>query len=290
MEKTTQQQNSRLFDILTALVVLAIIIFASIWVSNQLAVGEPTVLIVLIASSITALATGFGAMPFLFVQDIKQSWLGMGNALAAGLMVGASIGLVMEGIMLEEIDNALIRVVIGMVLGVVLVFAANKLLEDRDDEFQIGQVQGADAIQMLIIIGIMTVHSFAEGIGVGVSYGGDNAFGLLITSAIAIHNIPEGLAISLILIPRGTSVSKAAWWSVFTSLPQPIMAVPAFLFVLAFRPFLPIGLGLAAGAMFWMVFDELLPSALEELPGKKVYPIMVFAIIAMLAFQYFVGG
>ncbi|MFB6249459.1 MAG: ZIP family metal transporter, partial [Salinibacter sp.] len=54
-----------------------------------------------------------------------------------------------------------------------------------------------------------------------------------------------------------------AGWSIFTSLPQPLMALPAFLFVLVFEPFLPIGLGLAAGAMIWMVFAELVPDALE---------------------------
>ncbi|MEO0599232.1 MAG: ZIP family metal transporter, partial [Chloroflexota bacterium] len=114
-------------------------------------------------------------------------------------------------------------------------------------------------------------------------------FGSLISAAIAIHNIPEGLAISLVLIPRGTSVLKAAGWSIFSSLPQPLVAVPAFLFVLAFRPFLPFGLGLAAGAMIWMVFDELLPEALEDMPRSTVYPIMAVAIAGMLAFQFLVG-
>ena len=67
--------------------------------------------------------------------------------------------------------------------------------------------------------------------------------------AIAVHNIPEGLAISLVLVPRGVGVARAAWWSVFSSLPQPLMAVPAFLFVDASTPILPAGLGFAAGAM-----------------------------------------
>ena len=150
-------------------------------------------------------------------------------------------------------------------------------------------VEGADAISMLLIVGVMTVHSFAEGIGVGVSWGDGSAFGSLISTAIAIHNIPEGLAISLVLIPRGTSVWKAAGWSIFSSLPQPIMAVPAFLFVLAFRPFLPVGLGLAAGAMIWMVFKELLPEALDDMPASTVYSTMTLAVIGMLAFQFLVG-
>lgn len=239
-----------------------------------------SVWVVFVAASITAIFTGLGALPFLFVKNINKQWLGYGNALAAGLMLGASIGLVVEGIQFD-----IVKLLIGMGLGLALVVFSHRLLEDRNSDFHIGSVNGADAIQMLLIVGVMTVHSFAEGIGVGVSYGDGNSFGSLISAAIAIHNIPEGLAISLVLIPKGTSVWKAAGWSIFSSVPQPIMAIPAFLFVLVFRPFLPVGLGLAAGAMFWMVFHEMLPEALDELPRYQVYPTVGVAIIGMLAFQ-----
>ena len=189
---------------------------------------------VFIAASITAIATGLGALPFLFVKDIDKKWLGIGNALAAGLMLGASIGLIIEGALLDNVDSPIIKLVFGMILGLVLVVIAQNLLSHQDDDFHIGKVEGADAISMLLIVGVMTAHSFAEGIGVGVSWGDGTSFGSLISVAIAIHNIPEGLAISLVLIPRGTSVLRAAGWSIFSSIPQPLMAVPAFLFVLVF--------------------------------------------------------
>ena len=134
----------------------------------------------------------------------------------------------------------------------------------------------------------MTAHSFAEGIGVGVSFGGGGKLGLFITAAIAIHNIPEGLAVSLVLVPRGTKVWKAALWGIFTSLPQPLMAVPAFLFVSAFEPFLPMGLGLASGAMIWMVFAQLIPDALEDASAGEVGIAVTLAFAALLAFQEFV--
>jgi ZIP family zinc transporter len=250
---------------------------------------EISVWTVLIAATITALCTGLGALPFLFIKDINKQWLGIGNALAAGLMLGASIGLIIEGAQVENVDMPVLRLIIGMGIGLALVILSERLLANQSKDFHIGKAQGADAISMLLIVGVMTVHSFAEGVGVGVSWGDGNAFGSLISAAIAIHNIPEGLAISLVLIPRGTSVWKAAGWSVFSSLPQPIMAVPAFLFVLFFREFLPVGLGLAAGAMIWMVFKELLPEALEEMPPSRVYPTVILSIIAMLAFQFWLS-
>ena len=282
--------EKKLLDGIAALIVLAVVVGAAVWVGQSMrAAGEPDVWHVLVAATVTAITTGFGALPFLFVDEIDDKWLGIGNALAAGLMLGASIGLIIEGVTLETVTYPVVRVIVGGVIGVGLVLLAHRLLENRHEDFHIGDVDGADAVQMLMIVGIMTAHSFAEGIGVGVSYGDGQSFGALISIAIAIHNIPEGLAISLILIPRGTSVAKSALWSMFSSLPQPLLAVPAFLFVLIFRPLLPVGLGLAAGAMLWMVGRELLPEALEDQSKAVVYPTMAAAVVAMLAFQLVIG-
>jgi ZIP family zinc transporter len=99
---------------------------------------------------------------------------------------------------------------------------------------------------------------------VGVAFGGGDSLGFLTALAIAIHNIPEGLAISLVLVPRGIGVLHAAGWSVFTSLPQPLLALPAFLFVEVFAWALPYGLGFAAGAMTWMVIAQILPDVGER--------------------------
>lgn len=284
-----ETDSARWADGLGALCLFILVVAASLWVGSAMAAGEVTVWHVAVAASITALATGFGALPFLFFENISDRWLGIGNALAAGLMLGASIGLIIEGATLETVERPTLRLIIGAVLGMVLVIVAHRLLENRDKEFHIGKVQGANAVQMLMVVGIMTAHSFAEGIGVGVSYGDGQNFGAFISIAIAIHNIPEGLAISLILIPRGTTVLRAAIWSIFSSVPQPLMAVPAFLFVLVFRPLLPVGLGLAAGAMLWMVSRELLPEAMENMPGRVVYPVMIVAVAGMLLFQVLIG-
>jgi zinc transporter, ZIP family len=135
---------------------------------------------------------------------------------------------------------------------------------------------------------VMTVHSLAEGVGVGVAFGGGEALGLFITTAIAVHNIPEGLAISLVLVPRGARALTAAGWSVFSSLPQPLMAVPAFLLVEWFDPVLPCGLGFAGGAMIWMVLTELVPDARAGLRSSLVGAIVAASSLAMLALQVYV--
>ena len=240
-----------------------------------------TPLTVFLAALVTALATGLGAMPFFFTRAMSRSALGLSNALAAGLMLAASLLLFYEG----QVESLLL-VSVGAVLGGVFIVASRGFLRGRK-ALHLGVLRGADALKALLIVGAMTIHSFTEGVGVGVSYGGGEQLGVFITTAIAVHNIPEGLAISLVLVPRGMTVWKAALWSIFTSLPQPFMAVPAFLFVEALAPMLPVGLGFAAGAMIWMAFRELIPEALSDAPPRLVYGMVVLATAAMLVFQYF---
>lgn len=238
-----------------------------------------TVWTVFFAALITALATGLGALPFFLVKDIPRRWLGTFNGIAAGLMLGASFSLISEGINLH-----VLRLLLGILGGVAVISFAHDRLE-TDGSTNVAGLQGADAAKSLLIIGVMTLHSFSEGVGVGVSYGGGQTLGSFITAAIAIHNIPEGLAISLVLVPRGTSPFKAGLWSVFSSLPQPLMAVPAFLLVTIFQPFLAFGLGLAAGAMLWMVFAEIIPDALEVVSHNTVAVSISLSMAAMLGFQ-----
>ena len=228
---------------------------------------------------VTALATGLGALPFFFSRHPGRNWLGTANSLAAGLMLGASLGLVVEGA-----RHGGERTVVGVLLGAAFIFVSQRII-DSHETLHLGSLEGADATKALLIVGIMTIHSFAEGVGVGVAFGVEEQLGILIGLAIAVHNIPEGLAISLVLVPRGTAPRTAAAWSVFSSLPQPLMAVPAFLFVEEFSVFLPVGLGFAAGAMIWLVAADLLPEALEAARPSIVAGVVATSAIAMVLFM-----
>jgi ZIP family zinc transporter len=223
---------------------------------------------VFVAALATACATGFGALPFAFKRHAAGRWLGPANAVASGVMLGASTSLVIEG---AERSGG--RTAIGVAAGAGFAFLAYRFVGKRD------------ARAAVLIVGVMTAHSAAEGIGVGAAFGDGDAFGLLIAASIAVQNIPEGLAISLVLVPRGTRVRTAAAWSVFSSLPQPLLAVPAFVFVEQFQAVLPIGLGFAAGAMLWMVARELLPEALRQGPRLAVIVYAVVAFGLMLTLQ-----
>jgi len=243
----------------------------------------PTLTQVFAAGLLPVLFTGLGVLPFIFIRDMNHRFMGLANAMAAGLMLGASLGLLLEGGK-HNSNFALL----GLMMGVGLVGYVHRKL-NRYDNLTFQDVAAGDAAKMLLILSVMTAHSFAEGIGVGMSYGGGSRFGAMIALAIAVHKFPEGLAISLVLVPRGTPVWKAALWCMFTSLPLPLMSTLAFGAVLLFAPLLPLGLGLAAGGMTTMVFVELLPEALTSIPRRMAYVAMFMAVLAMIFFQFFIG-
>ena len=132
-----------------------------------------------------------------------------------------------------------------------------------------------DLKKLVLILGILTVHSFPEGVAVGVSFaelGLESGVGVLgisvpllavfMTVAISIHNIPEGTAIAIPMRAMGLSKWRMVGAAVFSSLPQPIGAVIAFGFVTWAESFLPFGFGFAAGAMIYLVLTEFIPEAL----------------------------
>ena len=240
-------------------------------------------LLVFLYALATAVATGLGALPFIFFQEVSDRFVAYANAIAAGLMLGASFGLVAEGTAHGRLET-----LGGVLLGVVFILVTQRYLSEYDEEELVfGAAQGESARKMFLMLIVMTVHSFSEGVAVGVSFGGGIELATVITLAIAVHNIPEGVGISAVMRRRGVRIAGCAGWSVVSSLPQPLMAVPAFLFVEAFRPGLPWGIGFAAGAMIFMVLGELLPDALEEGRRSEVATLTTGTIVAMMLFQRF---
>ncbi|MDZ7689424.1 MAG: ZIP family metal transporter [Halobacteriales archaeon] len=226
---------------------------------------------VFVAGFITALATGVGALPFFLFDDISDRSNVFLWGLASGIMVSASLfGLVDEGLA----EGTAVEIAAGALVGVALVVVAHEVIVNADVDPR--DYEEANFKKLVLILGILTVHSFPEGIAVGVSFadlgleGGAEILGVTVpllavfmTIAISIHNIPEGTAISIPLKSMGVSKWRMVWWAVFSSLPQPVGAVIAFAFVRLAREFLPFGFGFAAGAMVYLVLTEFIPEALE---------------------------
>ena len=142
--------------------------------------------------------------------------------------------------------------------------------------------------QVLIFVA-MAIHSIPEGVAVGVGYASsavyENNLGNYIAVAIALHNIPEGLAVAIPMRAAGASIWKCFWAAFFTSLPQPIAAVPAAYVSWLFQPIMPVLMGFAAGAMIFLVILELIPEALHASTPIKVAWAFIIGFCVMILVQ-----
>jgi ZIP family zinc transporter len=217
----------------------------------------PTLSETVVAATITVLANGLGGLPFVFVREFPRDVARLGWSIAGGLMLSASLfNLILPGV--EE--GGILVVAAGIFLGALLMIATSAWL-DRN-HIEVKGLTGSGSKRVIMVVATMFIHSFPEGLAVGVAYGsGEVGFGLLMAVAIAIHNIPEGVAVSLPLQAEGVSGWKCVGLAIFSGVPQLLAAVPAYLAVVAFRSLLPIALGFAAGAMIFLVLSEMIPES-----------------------------
>lgn len=216
------------------------------------------------------MATGLGAVPLLFFGKPAPFWIALSNAFAAGMMLSASCSLLSESLALEDDGTRLshqVRTSLGGLGGCFFVRTTKSLIEERSDY----RLKDIDASKIFLIVSVMMAHSFAEGLAMGVAFCGKGGAqtGVFISAAMAVHNIPEGVTISLVLAPRGVSKFQTFATAIMSSLPQPTIAMPAFLFVEHFIAWESAALGFAAGAMFWVACFELLADATQEMSIPK---------------------
>jgi zinc transporter ZupT len=226
-----------------------------------------------VAGLLASLACGLGVLPLAFNGWKLQNKVGLGYAFAAGLMFSASVyNLLLPAFTIGETTAGglvpVLKVLVGMGLGAAfLAWVEHALTPERLAHSSLKDLGGRTGALVFLA---MTFHSIPEGVAVGVGYGAEThlpqgqGFAQYVALAIGIHNIPEGLAVALPLRLRGVSLVKCFFLAVFTSLPQPIAAVPASLLVWLFEPLMLPLLGFAAGAMMYLVLMELVPEALAQ--------------------------
>ena len=233
----------------------------------------------------TALATGLGALPVLFLRDTEPRWRGIAAATASGMMLSASVFALAD----EALSRgAAIEVVAGMLAGALFFSWTAKFIDEKGWTLQ--GLNQKNSRQTLLLLLTLFVHSIPEGAAIGVGYAtGEIKFGWLLAVAIAVHNIPEGTAVSLPLRANGASVARCIGYSILTSMPQPIVAVPAFLLVSVFQPLLPASLGFAGGAMIFLVISELLPESFATSSATEAAWGVTVGLVGMLGFIAAIG-
>jgi len=210
------------------------------------------------ASLLAGLATGIGALPVLFIKKISDRTLDIMLGFAAGVMLAASS----FSLLVPAIDLGGVWVTtVGLALGAATIHIIDRYAPH--EHFISGPEGSSSKLSRLwLLIIAITIHNFPEGMAVGVSFGGgDVQRGLTIALAIGLQNIPEGLAVAFLMVREKYSRTKALWYSTLTGLVEPIGGFIGAALVSIASSILPWGLAFAAGAMIFVVSDEMIPES-----------------------------
>lgn len=216
------------------------------------------ILVGFLGSLAAGLATGVGALPVLFVKRPSKRYLDLMLGFAAGVMLAASV----FSLLIPAIDDGGVWVAVGgMLLGALVLHLIDRLVPH--EHFIRGHEGPSSRLRKIwLFILAITIHNFPEGLAVGVGFGG-GAIGPAIALAVGIglQNMPEGLAVALPLAGEGYSRGRALFYATLTGLVEPIGGLLGVSLVLIAKPILPWGLAFAAGAMLFVISDEIIPES-----------------------------
>jgi ZIP family zinc transporter len=259
-----------------------ILVFGSLYV-----IFDKIVVVGFLASILAGLATGVGALPALFFKDISQKLFNSLLGAAAGVMLAATaFSLLVPGMDYgEQIwpGKGLLIVSAGMLLGALFLhFADEKLPHLHFDAVADESLDSLQKISLFIVA--ITIHNFPEGMSVGVSFGsGDMKNGFVLAIAIALQNLPEGLAVALPLVGLGYNKWKAVAIATLTGLVEPVGGLLGITMVTIFSSVLPIAMGFAAGAMLFVISEEIIPETHAKGRSRiATFSLMVGFIIMMI--------
>jgi len=241
--------------------------------------------------------TALGSALVFLTKDISRKLLDGMLGFASGVMIAASYwSLLAPAIELSEGLNVPVwfPAVVGFLLGGVFLFAVDKLLPHLHIGQDISQAEGPKTSwqRSILLITAITLHNIPEGLAVGVAFGAAAAGieGAGIASAVAlaigigIQNFPEGLAVSAPLRREGWKTSKAFVYGQFSGMVEPVAGVIGAAATLLMRPLLPYALAFAAGAMIYVVAEELIPASKQgkhsDIPTIGV--MLGFAVMMLL--------
>ena len=209
--------------------------------------------------------TALGSIPVLFFRTVPRRAMDAAMGVAAGVMVAASCwSLLVPALELGGVGAS----VVGLLLGATTLYALDQWLPHLHPEFpDEGRLEGRPSAwrRSALLIAAITLHNLPEGLAVGVAYGGGAAGpATALAIGIGVQNLPEGLAIALPLRRDGMNRWKALWYGQLSAVVEPVAAVVGAAVVASAGSLLPYGMAFAAGAMLYVVVEELIPETVRS--------------------------
>ena len=239
--------------------------------------GQQPVVQALVAGLFTWGITALGAAMVFGTRSVSKRFLAIMLGFAAGVMLAASYWSLLAPA-IEMAENQGVRgwvpALVGLLAGALFLRLADAWLPHLHPGYPMGKAEGVrtswDRATLLVLA--ITLHNIPEGLAVGVAFGALGAEGALgdsgslgaaiaLALGIGLQNFPEGIAVAMPLRGEGVSPFKSFWYGQLSAIVEPIAAVIGAAAVLTFSPLLPYALAFAAGAMIYVVVEELIPES-----------------------------
>ena len=231
----------------------------------------------LIATTFTWLVTAAGAALVLLFKEMSRSWLDGMLGFTGGVMVAASYwSLLAPSIAMSEGMGlpSWLPPAVGFLTGALFIFAVDKFVPHLHINFDPSQTEGPSTKwhRTTLLILAITLHNIPEGLAVGVLFGGvaagipEATIGGAVALAIGIglQNFPEGIAVAFPLRRHGVSRLRSFYYGQLSAIVEPIAGVIGAVAVLSMQPVLPYALAFAAGAMIYVVVEEVIPETQQD--------------------------
>ena len=228
----------------------------------------------LLATLFTWFMTALGAGLVFFFKRINRKALDSMLGFAAGVMIAASYwSLLAPAIEMAEGSNlpSWVPATSGFLLGGAFLWLVDKLLPHLHPGFPKEEAEGVKTSwqRSVLLVLAITIHNIPEGLAVGVAFGALAADlpaatiggAVALAIGIGIQNFPEGAAVSVPLRREGISRLKSFWYGQLSGVVEPVAGVLGAIAVIYMRPILPYALSFAAGAMIYVVVEELVPES-----------------------------
>jgi len=239
--------------------------------------AQPPILQALLAGCFTWGLTALGASVVFVTQTVNRRLLDAMMGFAAGVMIAASFwSLLVPSIDMAEAQGlpTWLPAVTGFLVGGVFLRLSDAVLPHLHVGADVSEAEGLPTSwrRATLLVLAITLHNIPEGLAVGVTFGAaaiqlEVATGATLAGAIALaigiglQNFPEGIAVAMPLRGDGISAGKSFWYGQLSGVVEPVFAVIGAVAVLAVRPILPYALAFAAGAMIYVVVEELIPES-----------------------------
>lgn len=235
------------------------------------------ILAALYASLFTWIITAMGASLVFLFKGMNRSLLDGMLGFTGGVMVAASFWSLLAPAIEMSDGSGFVKVMpsaTGFALGALFIYGLDKILPHLHINFRESEKEGLKSPwhRTTLLVLAITLHNIPEGLAVGVLFGGVAAGipeatiggAVALALGIGIQNLPEGLAVSMPLRREGVSKFKSFWYGQLSAIVEPFAAVIGAVAVAFFTPLLPYALAFAAGAMIFVVIEEVVPETQRD--------------------------